>query len=43
VQGTQTGFLGVGVTGEPSRFTARGLDVGVFSYQSVTAKLLGYQ
>ena len=43
VQGTQTGFLGVGVTGEPSRFTARGLDVGVFTYSSTTAKLLGYQ
>lgn len=43
VQGTPTGFLGVGVTGEPSRFTARGLDVGVFTYQSTTQKSLSYQ
>jgi uncharacterized protein (TIGR03437 family) len=43
VSGSQTGQLSVGVTGEPSRFTARGVDVGVFSYQNMTAKTVGYR
>ena len=43
LQGMPTGQLAVGITGEPSRFTARGIDVGVFSYTSMTAKDLGYQ
>ena len=33
----------VGITGEPSRFTARGIDVGVFTYTSMSAKNLSYQ
>ena len=43
ISGAQTGFLAVGVTGEPSRFTARGVDVGIFTYQSLTGKTLGYR
>lgn len=43
IQGTPTGQLAVGITNEPSRFTARGIDVGVFSYTSMTAKNLSYQ
>ena len=43
VQGVPTGFLGVGVTGEPSRFTARGVNVGVFTYQSTTQKTVTFQ
>ena len=43
IQGTQTGQLAVGITNEPSRFTARGLDVGTFSFTSMTAKLVGYR
>jgi uncharacterized protein (TIGR03437 family) len=43
VQGIQTGALSVGITNEPSRFNARGLDVGVFTYSSSTSKLVGFQ
>lgn len=43
IQGTPTGQLAVGVTNEPSRFTARGLDVGTFTFLSLSAKNLGYR
>lgn len=43
IEGTQTGQLSVGITNEPSRFTARGLDTGIFSYTSMTAKTVGYR
>lgn len=43
ISGAQTGQLSVGITNEPTRFTARGLDSGSFSYLTMTAKLVGYQ
>jgi uncharacterized protein (TIGR03437 family) len=43
LQGAQTGILSVGITNEPSRFTTRGIDVGTFTYTSMTAKSLGYR
>jgi hypothetical protein len=42
-QGASTGTLAVGITNEPSRFTARGIDVGTFSFTSMSAKSLGYR
>ncbi len=42
IQGVETGNVTVGVTNEPSRFTARGLDVGVFTYSTATSKILGF-
>lgn len=43
LSGTETGQLAVGITNEPSRFAARGLDVGIFTYSSLTAKTLSYR
>jgi len=43
IQGAATGTLAVGITSEPSRFTARGIDVGIFSYTSMNAKSLAYR
>jgi len=43
IEGTPTGNLSVGTTSAPSRFTASGLDVGAFSYTSMTGKNLNVQ
>jgi uncharacterized protein (TIGR03437 family) len=43
IEGVPTGQLGVGITNDPALFTAPGLDVGVFTYSTVTMKLLNYQ
>ena len=43
VQGIQTGVLSVGITNEPLRFNARGIDVGVFTYSASTSKRVGFQ
>jgi len=40
IQGTPTGLLSVGITTEPVRFNATGIDFGTFSYNSQQAKSL---
>lgn len=43
VQGIPTGNLSVGLLGEPVPFTAPGIDVGTFSYSSLTGKNVTFQ